>query len=82
LLSEGFTTRFTRFSIIGLVIFFVAAYAIVLYNRVGCGCGNHLTEGQPAADGTTVTIDLEELQSMKGTLNANVTLSPGPGLLD
>jgi Domain of unknown function (DUF4436) len=81
--SEGFTRRFTRFSIIGLVIFFVGAYAIVLYNRIGCGCAHHLTEGQPAADGTTVTIDLEELQSVKGTLNANVTLSPGrPGLLD
>jgi Domain of unknown function (DUF4436) len=80
--SEGSTRRFTRFSIIGLVIFFVGAYAIVLYNRIDCGCARHLTEGQPAADGTTVTIDLQDLQSVKGMLNANVTLSPGPGLLD
>lgn len=64
------------------MIFFVGAYAIVLYNRIDCGCARHLTEGQPAADGTTVTIDLQDVQSVKGMLNANVTLSPGPGLLD
>lgn len=47
-----------------------------------CGRSKHLTEGQPAADGTTATIDLDGLQSLKGILDANVTLSPGPGRLD
>lgn len=78
----GLTNRFTRFSLIGLVTFFVGAYIIVLASKIGCGCGKHLTEGEPAIDGTTVTIDLNEMQSVKEVLNANLTLSPGPHLLD
>jgi hypothetical protein len=61
----------------------IAAYAttVGLYARSGCGCPRQLTEGQ-SADGTTVTIDVDELQSVKGAVNANVTVSPGPELLD
>lgn len=73
-----------QFSIMGLVIFFVGAYitTIALYARSGCGCPLQLTSGKPAADGTTVTIDFLELQSMKGAVQSNVTVTPGPGLLD
>jgi hypothetical protein len=80
----GKSNRFIRYFIIGLVVFFVAMYVttIALYARSGCGCPRQLTNGQPAADGTTVTIDLEEMQSVKGGLTANVTVSPGSGLLD
>ncbi|GLE52129.1 DUF4436 domain-containing protein [Mycobacterium montefiorense] len=69
---------------LGLVVFFVAAYitTIALYARSGCGCPLQLTQGAPAADGTTVTIDFLELQSMQGALHANVTITPGPGLVD
>jgi Domain of unknown function (DUF4436) len=83
-LSSSRSRRFTRVSIVGLVIFFVAAYftTLSLYAKSGCGCPVQLTAGAPAADGTTVTVDFLELQSMKGSLHANVTVTPGPGLLD
>lgn len=73
-----------RFSMVGLVAFFVAAYltTVALYARSGCGCPIQLTAGAPTADGTTVAIDFLELQSMKGALHANVTITPGPGLVD
>lgn len=76
--------RLTKVSMLGLVVFFVAAYitTIALYARSGCGCPLQLTQGAPAADGTTVTIDFLELQSMQGALHANVTITPGPGLVD
>ncbi|OBH25813.1 DUF4436 domain-containing protein [Mycobacterium sp. E342] len=69
---------------IGLVALFVASYAILvgLYTTSGCGCPRQVTNGQPSSDGTTVTIDLQELQSIKGGLIGNVTVAPGAGLLD
>lgn len=78
------SNRFARFTALGLVIFFVAAYAITigLYANSGCGCPLPVTQGQSAADGTTVTIDVVELQSMKGALVANISVAPGPGLVD
>jgi Domain of unknown function (DUF4436) len=76
--------RLTRFSMLGLVVLFIAAYAttIGLYAKSGCGCPLQVTKGQPAADGTTVTVDVVELQTMKGALVANISVTPGPGLLD
>lgn len=69
---------------IGLVIFFVAAYVITigLYARSGCGCPIEVTQGQAGADGTAVTINIDELQSTRGSLNATVSVSPGPELVD
>ncbi|MCV7103335.1 DUF4436 domain-containing protein [Mycobacterium palustre] len=69
---------------IGLVALFVVTYAITvgLYARSGCGCPLQVTQGRPTADGTTVTIDLQELQAVRGVLNGNVTVSPGSDLLD
>ncbi|OBI53166.1 DUF4436 domain-containing protein [Mycobacterium sp. E787] len=76
--------RSGRVLIVGLVVLFVATYAITvgLYSRSGCGCPRQVTQGQPAPDGTTVTIDLQELQSVKGGLSGNITVSPGHELLD
>lgn len=49
--------------ILGMTVFFVASYlvTVALYERAGCGCPRHLTEGLASADGTTVTIDIEDL---------------------
>jgi hypothetical protein len=75
--------RALRIGIVCVVVF-VAAYVAVmtLYANTGLGRPRQVTEGRPATDGTTVTIDIEELQSVKGTLVGNVTVSPGPELLD
>jgi hypothetical protein len=69
---------------IAVVVFVIAAYAatVALYASIGLGHPRQITGGQPASDGTTVTLDIEELQSVKGRLIGNVTVSPGPGLLD
>lgn len=70
--------------ILGMALFFIASYlvTVALYERAGCGCPRQLTEGQPSADGTAVTVDIEDLQTVKGTLTGRVTISPGPALLD
>jgi hypothetical protein len=75
--------RSSRIGIV-IVIVFIAAYVgtVALYATTGLGRPHQITEGQPASDGTTVTIDIEELQSVKGTLGGNVTVAPGPDLLD
>jgi len=69
---------------VGQVVLLVAAYitAIALYAHGACGCPHQLTEGRPTADGTTVTIDLVEIQPTKGVLTGNVTVVPGPDLMD
>ncbi|UMB71117.1 DUF4436 domain-containing protein [Mycobacterium paraterrae] len=66
------------------VTIFVAAYiaTIVLYGHTGMGRPHEISSGQPTRDGTTVICDVEELASVKGVLTANVTVVPGPGLLD
>lgn len=73
-----------RLGMAGLVASFVAVYVatIGLYARTACGCPHQLTEGRPTADGTTVTVDLQELQPMKSALTGNVTVAPGPELVD
>ncbi|MEB3019764.1 DUF4436 domain-containing protein [[Mycobacterium] crassicus] len=67
-----------------MAVFFIASYVVTvaLYEKAGCGCPLQLTEGQAASDGTTVTIDLEDLQTVKGTLTGKVAITPGPELLD
>ncbi|WP_442931959.1 DUF4436 domain-containing protein [Mycobacterium sp. 050134] len=82
--SSAQSKRFRRLLIIGLVVLFVVTYAITvgLYTKSGCGCPRQVTNGQATPDGTTVTIDLQELQSVKGGLVGNVTVAPGADLLD
>jgi Domain of unknown function (DUF4436) len=72
-----------RFGIIGLVAF-IGAYvaSILLYVNGGMGHPYQIAEGSVAGDGTTVTVDIEEIQSDNSVLVANLTISPGPALLD
>ncbi|WAJ46214.1 DUF4436 domain-containing protein [Mycobacterium sp. Aquia_216] len=72
-----------RWAITGAVVL-VGAYAITiaLYASTGLGRPDRITDVRPTADGTTVTIDVEELHSVKGTVVANLTVTPGKGLLD
>ncbi|BDB40664.1 MULTISPECIES: DUF4436 domain-containing protein [Mycobacterium] len=72
-----------RRGIIGVAIF-VAAYVglITLYAVTGMGPPHPVSQAGPAADGTTVTVDVEGIQPYKSVLVANLTVAPGPALLD
>lgn len=75
--------KISRISLI-VVAVIAAAYVgtIAIYASTGLGTPSRITDSRPAADGTTVTIDLEELHSVKGELVANLSVSPGADLLD
>jgi hypothetical protein len=70
-------------SIVGVAVF-IAAYvvSIVLYVTSGMGYPHLVSDGSPTADGTRVTIDIEEMQSGNSALVVNVRVIPGPALLD
>jgi hypothetical protein len=72
-----------RFGIVGLVVF-IGAYvtSIVLYVNSGMGHPHQIAESSASGDGTTVTVDVEDIQSDNSLLIANYTVSPGPDLLD
>lgn len=72
-----------KYGIVAAVVF-VAAYVVTisLYASLGLGHPHQIVAGQPSSDGTTVTLDIEELHSVKGVLHANLTVTPGPELLD
>jgi hypothetical protein len=72
-----------RLGIVGVVVF-IAAYvaAIVLYVNDGMGHPRQVAESPPSSDGTTVTVDVEDIQSDNSLLIANYTVSPGPRLLN
>jgi Domain of unknown function (DUF4436) len=76
-------SRRLRLGILGVVLF-VSAYiaTIVLYVNSGMGHPNVVVRGPSAGDGTKVTIDVEEIQSDNSQLLANVSVAPGPALLD
>lgn len=64
-------------------VIFIAAYVTVvaLYASTGLGRPSQVREGQPATDGTSVTIDLLEVQPINGVLVANILVTPGTPLL-
>ncbi len=66
------------------VVVFIAAYvaSIVLYVNGGMGHPRQVAESPPSTDGTTVTVDVEDIQSDNSLLVANYAISPGPQLLD
>lgn len=66
------------------VLAIIAAYitTVVLYADTGLGRPSEVIGGVPAADGTTVTIDLTEVHAARNEVVANVTVSPGPDLFD
>jgi hypothetical protein len=72
-----------KFGIIGVVAF-IAAYvaSIVLYIDSGMGHPHQIAESASSGDGTTVTVDIEEIESDNSVLVANLSISPAPALLD
>ncbi|MGB9302114.1 MAG: DUF4436 domain-containing protein [Mycobacterium sp.] len=74
----------SRFGIIGVLTFIVAYIgSIVVYVDSGMGQPHVIaTEGASTPDGTTVTVDIEAIQSDNSVLRANISVSPGPALLD
>ena len=72
-----------RLGIVGVAVF-IAAYiaSIVLYVNDGMGHPAQIIESPPSSGGTTVTVDVEDIQSDNSLLVANYTVSPGPRLLD
>lgn len=72
-----------RWGIAGIAAF-VAAYVtlVSLYAFAGMGPSHPLTQAQPMADGTTVTLDVVGIQPYRNALVGDLTVSPGPALLD
>jgi hypothetical protein len=72
-----------RRSIVGVVVF-IAAYiaSIVLYVNSGMGHPHRIANGPSSNGGTKVTFDIQEIESNNSVLRANITVLPGPGLLD
>ncbi len=65
------------------VLLFVAAYVASNFVYASAGRGPHdLTQGRPMPDGTTITIDLQEVQQSNTVLVTNLAIVPGPALLD
>ncbi|OBH01438.1 DUF4436 domain-containing protein [Mycobacterium sp. E3247] len=66
------------------VLLLVGAYigSIVLYVGGGMGHPHVVVQDASAGDGTTITNDIEEIQSRNSVLVANITVVPGPALLD
>jgi hypothetical protein len=72
-----------KFFIGGLVLFIGAyATALVLYINSGMGYPHEVTERQSDGDGTTVTLDLEDVRSNNTVLVTNLTITPAASLLD
>ncbi|PRI13545.1 DUF4436 domain-containing protein [Mycobacterium shigaense] len=65
-------------------VLLVATYiaSIVLYVNGGMGHPHVVVQDSSAGDGTKMTNDIEEIQSDNSVLVANISVVPGPGLLD
>jgi hypothetical protein len=65
-------------------VLFIGVYvaSIALYVNSGMGHPHVVDQGPSAGDGTKVTTDVEEIQSDNSLLLANVSVAPGPTLLD
>jgi hypothetical protein len=71
-----------KLGIVGLLLFIGAFVAsTLLYGSAGTG-PHSLSQGGPMSDGTTVTLDLQDVQSSNTVLVTNLAISPGPALLD
>lgn len=71
-----------KLGIAGLLLF-IAAYiaSTSLYGSAGKG-PHDLTQGHPTSDGTSVTLDLQDVQQSNTVLVTNLSIAPGPALLD
>lgn len=67
-----------------IVVIFIAAYvtAVALYASTGLGRPSQIRGGQLATDGSSVTVDLLDVQPINGVLVANILVTPGPKLLE
>jgi hypothetical protein len=65
-------------------VIFIAAYiaSIALYVTGGMGHPRQIAESPLSGSGTTVTVDIEDIQSNNSMVRANLTVVPGPALLD
>ncbi|MCV7075291.1 DUF4436 domain-containing protein [Mycobacterium szulgai] len=71
-----------KLGIAGLLLFILAYFGSTwLYGSAGKG-PHDLNRGQPTADGTTVTIDLQDVAQSNTVLVTNLSITPGPGLVD
>jgi hypothetical protein len=72
-----------RLGIVGFMTL-VAAYvaSLLIYVDSGMGHPHPVNERQFGADATTVTIDLEDIRSNNSVLATNISVAPGPALLD
>ncbi|WP_077086199.1 DUF4436 domain-containing protein [Mycobacterium rhizamassiliense] len=72
-----------KFGIVGIIVAVIGAYiaSVALYANAG-GAHRHDAEAPAASDRTTVELDVSEVQSNYSVLVANVTVFPGPELLD
>ena len=72
-----------KIGIAGFAVFVVTYVGLVaLYAVTGMGPPHPVTSAAPAADGTTVTMDIEGIAPYRSVLTANLTVAPGPALLD
>ena len=81
--QSPWNNRRLRFGVLGVVLL-IAAYvgSIVLYVNSGMGRPHVVVQDASAGDGTVMTTDVEEIQSDNSVLVANISVVPGPGLLD
>lgn len=72
-----------RLGIVGSVVF-IAAYiaSLLLYVNSGMGSPHRVNERQAGGDATTVTVDIEDIRSNNSVLATNISVVPGPALLD
>ena len=72
-----------RVGIVGLALLVAAYLAIIaLYAGTGMGRPHEIWAGHSTVDGMSVVMDIEELQPVKGVLTVNLTVAPGPELMD
>jgi Domain of unknown function (DUF4436) len=71
-----------KFGVVGLIVILVGAYiaAVVLYAQGGTL--RQPPEAPAAGDRTTARLAVEDIQSNYRVVSANLTISPGPALLD
>ncbi len=83
LIGDNRSSAAARIAITSVALVVVAAYVVllVLYSR-GAAAGPLLVEKPLSKDGTSVTLEVNEVQSNNTVLAANLTVIPGPGLLD
>jgi hypothetical protein len=71
-----------RLAIVGVLVF-IAAYVVSIVVYVVGGMGHPRQIGETrSAGGSTVTVDIEEIQSDNSVLRADITVVPEPALLD